>query len=175
MNTSRTAAPARLPRRPRFTPLIASRFFYGAFVCVAAVAAAGVAAGWHSPRPAEPHSVGHDAPPALAAATLSATAAAADRPQGERVETESVTITAEGFRPSEITRPRGRFFLSVTNHSGLDDLDLRLTTEAGGGGAFHTRARKHSWSGEVDPPPGRYVLTEANHPDWRCVVTITAR
>jgi hypothetical protein len=29
------------------------------------------------------------------------------------------------------------------------------------------------WIEQFNLPPGDYVLTEANHPDWKCSITLT--
>ena len=86
---------------------------------------------------------------------------------GQRVESEVVTITPDGFEPQEIVRPAGPFLLFVTNQSGFDSLNLNLETEARG------KLREKSlpletpyWREVINPPPGRYVITEANHPEW---------
>lgn len=108
-------------------------------------------------------------PPSLAAGAQSAS-------QRERLETELITIQPSGFEPAEITRPPGRFVLGVDNRSGLDDIELRLE-RAGDGrvAALQARKRKSSWREEVSFPPGQYLLKEANHPEWTCLITITSR
>ena len=170
MSPSHASVFARLTgfRRGTHTSTV-RRLVYVIVACAAVAAVVTAATGTRALRLVlKSREAGVSAPPAP-------TPAVAEQPRGERIETESVTLTPDGFAPSGITRPRGRFFLSVTNRSGLDDLDLRLAAESGQGGAFHTSARRHSWWGEVNPPPGRYVLTEARHPNWRCVVTIAER
>ncbi len=95
-------------------------------------------------------------------------------PQGQRVEAELITVLPTGFDPKEINRPAGAFLIAVENRSGLDELELRLDREAGS--RLHQvpmPGRKLNWKQGVDLPPGRYLLTEANHPDWRCRITIT--
>jgi len=94
---------------------------------------------------------------------------------GGRVESEIITITPRGFEPAEITRPAGQFLLAVHNRSGLEEVDLRIDMESG------VRVRedrlpldKPRWRRMLSVPPGRYVITEANHPDWVCHVAITA-
>lgn len=84
-----------------------------------------------------------------------------------RLEVETVTITPDGFEPQEIVRPAGPFLLSVTNRSGVDSLNIQLETET------HGRLREKSlpletphWREVINPPPGRYVITEPNHPEW---------
>jgi hypothetical protein len=96
--------------------------------------------------------------------------------QGGSVEAEVITIRPTGFEPQEITRPRGLFLLAVENRSGLRTIQLRLDREAG------ARVRdpqipenKHDWKDRLDLPPGRYVLSEAKHPQWSCTLTVTAK
>lgn len=86
---------------------------------------------------------------------------------GQRLEVEEVTITADGFDPQQIVRPAGPFFLSVTNRSGVDSLNIQLETEQ------HGKLREKSlpletpyWREKFSPPTGRYVITEVNHPEW---------
>lgn len=95
-------------------------------------------------------------------------------PAQERVETEIITLKPTGFEPSQITRPAGRFFLAITNRSGLEEVSLRLTAE-GGNKVKESRVlrKKPRWRDLVDLPPGHYTLTEANHPEWVCQITIT--
>ena len=88
-------------------------------------------------------------------------------------EVEVVTITPDGFQPQEIVRPAGAFLLSVTNRSGVDSLSVRIETEQ------HGRLREkllplHTpyWREVINPPPGRYIITEANHPDWTLSVIV---
>lgn len=86
-----------------------------------------------------------------------------DRP----FEVEVVTISSDGFEPQQIVRPPGPFLLAVTNRSGIDSLDVHLETEARG------KLREKSlplitphWREVMNLQPGRYVVTEANHPEW---------
>lgn len=90
------------------------------------------------------------------------------------LETELITITRHGFEPGEITRPAGRFLLMLDNHSDRAVLLLQLKREDGQVVKEARLKREDSdWNAIVDPPPGRYLLTEANHPHWSCVITIT--
>ncbi|HEU4871385.1 MAG TPA: hypothetical protein VFT08_11080 [Pyrinomonadaceae bacterium] len=94
-------------------------------------------------------------------------------PQSDRVESELITILPNGFQPAEITRPRGRFLLAVENRSGISAVDFRL--DAGLGNRVFQVNRtweRADWNEMLHLPPGRYVLTEASHPEWQCVITI---
>lgn len=94
----------------------------------------------------------------------------------ERIEVEPVTLRRTGFEPSAITRPRGSFMLAIDNRSQIPDLDFRLARLNGNQqAAKRMRGRELRWRQLVDLSPGEYVLTEANHPQWRCQIVITAR
>lgn len=91
-----------------------------------------------------------------------------------RLETELIIIGPRGFETSMIRRPKGRFFLAIENRSGLNSVTLRIDRVAGNrlkeaavtGGQL-------DWVDVVDLNPGDYVVTEANHPNWVCNITIT--
>ena len=96
--------------------------------------------------------------------------------QSENVEAEVITIRPTGFEPQEITRPKGLFLLAVENRSGLQTIQLRLDREAGARIRDPQFPRnKHDWKDRLDLPPGRYILSEAYHPLWSCVLTVTAK
>jgi hypothetical protein len=91
------------------------------------------------------------------------------------IEAELVTVTPHGFEPQEITRPPGPFLLMLDNHSGLRQVNLHLSREAGARLREVPVPREQpNWSEVIALPPGRYVLTEADHPGWLCRLTITA-
>jgi hypothetical protein len=93
----------------------------------------------------------------------------------ERVEGEIIAVTPRGLEPSVITRSHKHFILVIDNQSGLSQLELRLDREQGGRLREISFARgKRNWSDDLDLSPGRYVLTEANHPSWSCYVTVTS-
>jgi hypothetical protein len=92
---------------------------------------------------------------------------------GERLEAEIINVTPTGFEPTEITRPAGRFLLAIQDRSGVGELTLRVIREGDGAEFLVPTRRKHRvWRDVVNPPPGRYLLTEANHPEWRCLIII---
>ena len=97
-------------------------------------------------------------------------------PQNQRIEAEIITIRPTGFEPTAITRPKGPFFLEVEDRSGLREVDVQLSVERGDR-VFLVKAPREraDWNRLADLPPGRYVLTEVNHPDWSCMITITAQ
>lgn len=87
-----------------------------------------------------------------------------------------ITIRPQGFEPAEITRPKGNLFIVVENRSGLDSVTLRLDREAGARlKEVQVPLSKLDWYEGFDLTPGRYVLTEAAHPDWVCRINVTAQ
>lgn len=96
-----------------------------------------------------------------------------------RVEVEILSIQPSGFEPSQITRSSGRFLLAIDNRAEIEDLTLRLNRVS----RFQEPAlldvtiprERLNLDEYINLPPGDYALTEANHPDWVCHITITAR
>jgi hypothetical protein len=85
-----------------------------------------------------------------------------------------ITITPGGFNATEITSPPIPFFLLIENRSGLSELSLRLDRLAGNRLRQVSVGREQpDWSDLLDLTPGSYVLSEANHSDWNCRITIT--
>ena len=91
-----------------------------------------------------------------------------------RAEAELLVLRSDGFKPSEITRPPGRFLLALQNHSSAEEISLVLKQESGASMREVRLAKGQSKSKEIlELPPGRYVLTEVNHPEWICTIVIT--
>jgi hypothetical protein len=109
-------------------------------------------------------------------ATLTGTAPQANEKRDHTVEAELLTIRRTGFHPSSISRPEGKFLMALSNRSGAVELHLRLHS-VGGASIVEAQVnrKKLDWSKIVTLPAGEYVLTEANHPDWICRITITNR
>jgi hypothetical protein len=85
-----------------------------------------------------------------------------------------LVLRPDGFEPTAVSWPKGRFLLAINNHSGVNDITLLLDREVGGRVKEVTlKMRKQRGVGMLDLPPGNYVLTEANHPGWVCRITIT--
>jgi hypothetical protein len=98
--------------------------------------------------------------------------------QGQRrianFEAEIVTITPHGFEPDAITRPRGRFLLTIEDRSGFNSLSLRLVTATRLIQREVPMVRESpEWSEVIDPPTGTYFLVDPTHPLWLCRITIT--
>lgn len=97
------------------------------------------------------------------------------RAPGTRLPSHLITILPGGFQPAEARWPKERFFLAIDNRSGVDDITLRVDREVGGRlKEVNLKMRRQRSAGVFDPPPGKYVLTEANHPGWVCHITISA-
>jgi hypothetical protein len=96
------------------------------------------------------------------------------QPQRETIRGNLIALYPQGFLPNAITRPPGRFALIVDNRTGLRDVSINIEREAGGRLRSIPLSRaKHLWGEEIQLAAGRYVLTESNHPNWTCAITIT--
>ena len=104
-------------------------------------------------------------------------ASPAPRPT-EDLSVELVTIHPYGFEPDELVLSKGRFLLAIDNRSRLDQLSVQLLSPGAAEGTFVrsqvTRMPRGNvnWNRLVDLPPGEHVLTEENHPEWACKITI---
>jgi hypothetical protein len=86
---------------------------------------------------------------------------------------EVITILPQGFDPKEIIKPKGHFILLVDNHSGVVGINLRLDQQGGARLAdVQVEPTTLGWTQTVDLPAGTYLLTEANHPNWVCRITV---
>lgn len=95
-----------------------------------------------------------------------------------RLETELITVRRFGFDPAVIKRPAGDFQLFISNHSQLHELSLTLSRVQGNKPSdivkdLGFRNGQVKWIERFNLPPGDYVLTEATHPEWKCVITLT--
>jgi hypothetical protein len=96
--------------------------------------------------------------------------------RSQALEGALVTLHPQGFEPSSITRPQGRFVLAINNRSGLREISVSLDRESGPRLRTIPMARaKRLWGEGIELPPGRYVLTEASHPKWICNITVTPK
>jgi hypothetical protein len=119
---------------------------------------------------AETAATSESAQPTKAAVTAALSSQSAE----DDIEVELITIKPYGFDQKEITRPKGPFFLAIDNRSMLPVISLSLVREAGN--SQHQvripRAKADSIS-QLNLTPGRYLLKEANQPDWICRITVT--
>ena len=98
----------------------------------------------------------------------------------EKLESELITVNRFGFMPLSITRPAKGFALIVDNHTADPDLNLRLNRLLGNVPAdklldLNLKRGRGNWYSQVNLPPGEYELSEANHPEWKCKITLTPR
>ncbi len=90
-----------------------------------------------------------------------------------RVEVEEISIRRYGFEPREISRSTGRFILVIANPGGRQDLDFSIHREAGEKlQSMQLPRNQRDWNDSLVLAPGRYVLSEASHPNWLCRINI---
>jgi hypothetical protein len=90
-----------------------------------------------------------------------------------KVEVELITLQSTGFEPAEVTRPSGPFLMSIINRSGLPQLSLVLQRDDRGFSERKRIGKERVWRRVFDLQPGRYVLRDIDHPEWKCQITIT--
>lgn len=91
----------------------------------------------------------------------------------EEPEELTLTLRQEGFDPAEVVRAAGSFMLAVDNRSGVESLNFILK-RADGNKVLDIKVsnRTGDWSEMIDLRPGRYTLSEVDHPDWKCTFLI---
>jgi hypothetical protein len=91
------------------------------------------------------------------------------------IESEIITATRRGFEPMVISRPEGKFILMIDNRSGKD-LTFHLARETGERlNEIASSRHELDWNEVLDLQPGKYILTEQDHPEWACSIRITAK
>jgi hypothetical protein len=95
---------------------------------------------------------------------------------GTRVQGYRVAFHSYGFEPVEITRPKGPFALVVENRTELEEPVFRLNRGTGNSvREARVNRKQRKWTDVFDLSPGEYVLTEVNHPNLTCTITVTAK
>jgi hypothetical protein len=162
-------------RRPRRATAGTWRVCIGAacFLCTICFLAASIAKRSHAALAGEPVWSPELASPRSVVKPLTLTA---QSPPQKNLEVVLVTIERQGIYPKEINLHKTRFILAVDNRAEVRSVTLQLDRADGGGrvdGAI-VPLEKLDWRTLVDVPPGHYVLSEANHPEWRCLITTSA-
>jgi plastocyanin len=87
-----------------------------------------------------------------------------------RIDSVVVKLTPFGFSPANITHSPGTFLLFVHNVSGAAPRAINLS----GPGVSQPSASQgnYRWFQVLTLAAGSYTLTEANHPAWKCAITI---
>jgi hypothetical protein len=86
-----------------------------------------------------------------------------------------------GFEPASVTIANRAVQVSVHNRTGKKEIDLDLIRVAGPQGQAIAASkvqttkvdkRRLQWREYFELTPGRYVITEASEPRWRCEITV---
>jgi uncharacterized cupredoxin-like copper-binding protein len=107
-------------------------------------------------------------------------AGAASAQATDKIESELITLRSFGFEPAAIKRPAGEVVFVINNRSHLQDVSMTLSRVQGNKPAERVKDAgikkgQVNWLERFNLPPGDYVLTEASHPEWKCVITLTPR
>lgn len=96
--------------------------------------------------------------------------------QSESEAVELVTLRPDGFMPAEMTLPAKGFYLALSNRSREESITLRLEREQGARVIEMTvpKGMPH-WGQRLNLPQGNYLLTVAEHPQWKCRIRVEKR
>jgi hypothetical protein len=90
-----------------------------------------------------------------------------------------MVLRPHGFEPSSIEITAGRVLFAVYNRTGLDEVNLRIKQENDTVRVVdillreeRLRLGKRVLGLDFELTPGTYVVTEAEHPTWKCRVTV---
>jgi hypothetical protein len=86
------------------------------------------------------------------------------------IDSVVVKLTPFGFSPASITRSPGKFLLVVHNVSGAAPRAISLSGP--GVSQPSTSQGNYRWFQVVTLAAGSYTLSEANHPAWKCAITV---
>jgi hypothetical protein len=101
---------------------------------------------------------------------LTLTKAAFTDQQSARDEVK-LELSTNGFAPAEVQHAPGLFAIAVENKILSGEYTLRL--KADDETVLHEfQVQKGSSAWTVNLPTGRYTLTEVNHPQWTCRITV---
>ena len=91
----------------------------------------------------------------------------------KRLPTRLLALKIDGFEPAEVIWDKKEFLLVIDNHTAITDLTFQLNREHGARvKEIKMKMRRQRTAGVFDLSPGQYVLTEVNHPDWVCRITV---
>lgn len=82
-----------------------------------------------------------------------------------------IELNSNGFAPSEVQHAPGTFAIAVENSTLSGSYTLRLKGEDGTV-LKEIEVQKGSAAWTVTLQAGQYTLTEANHPEWLCRITV---
>jgi hypothetical protein len=95
---------------------------------------------------------------------------------GEAGKALWLTLKPTGFEPAKIMLPASQYFLLVQNATGLDRFGLTIEREDGERlEEVRLEPFSRKWKKAITFQPGRYIISEIDHPEWQCVVLITER
>jgi len=84
-----------------------------------------------------------------------------------------LSLRASGFETKEISISAGDYFVVIQNATGLDEVALRIERETGQRVHEMRLSRlKKRWRQMVHFTPGQYVVSEVDHPEWTCHITV---
>ena len=91
----------------------------------------------------------------------------------KRLPAHVLTLNVDGFEPAEVIWEKKESLLIIDNRTPISELTFQLAKIHGARvKEIKLKTRKQRSAGVLDLPPGQYVLSEVNHTDWICHITI---
>jgi hypothetical protein len=96
--------------------------------------------------------------------------------QADEQDTQGLVIAIRpiGFTPAQLDLVAGSYLFIVQNRCGIRDLTFRLVRDTGEK-LHEVHDQKPQWKKQFDLHPGTYILSVVEHPEWRSVITVTAK
>lgn len=102
--------------------------------------------------------------------------------QASDTQVKLVTLSPRGFEPDEILVTQKRFVLAIDNRSQLDEVSIQFLQVTGKPAAPLSRLQQWRMPRArvnantlFELPPGDYLLTEVNHANWVCKLTVSSK
>jgi hypothetical protein len=95
--------------------------------------------------------------------------------EGEPGKFLFLTVRPTGFEPSQVTLQAAQYLVLVENRTGLNSFGVVVEREQGERlRQVQIEPLQRRWKQTIDLKPGRYFISEAAHPEWKCILTITS-
>jgi hypothetical protein len=86
------------------------------------------------------------------------------------------TVRPDGFEPSEITLPEGKYVIAVDNRSGADEVLLNVRRgQSDRLKEVRLTRQQLNWRGVIDLKPGLYTVSDVNRPEWAARLQVTPK
>lgn len=115
----------------------------------------------------------------LLVAVLGGSASLLAQEKQERLPIAPLVLTNRGFNPDKAWVGKGRAQLVVLNHSGYEEIDLRIERVTGPQRSQRDNLKQErvalqtrKWRNVIDFTPGTYIVSVVGKEGWECEVIV---